>query len=172
MLASYSAAELTAINSGVVISFDKPDTKQVETTFPFHTSAQCRLDTYMSGSLCDRPYDTTTIPRQETDLAASSCHPYNGETIGVRPRCWFAPKLSTFWSRPKISFFGLTFFHNYGRKTETQPISWQSNFGRKNMSFGKYFTKLLSHSTLTIAVLSSTSYGAPTHNKEVRLFYY
>lgn len=84
--------------------FDTPDQRKVATTFTAHPEAQCRLDTYFSGALCLVTFDKNQIPGrsstggqtgQNAELLASnqSCMTAAGYNAGVRPLCWFKPKL-------------------------------------------------------------------------------
>jgi len=84
--------------------FDTPDRSVVTRTYTAHPEAQCRLDTYFSGALCPVNFDKNQIPGRNTsggqtgesaELAASaqSCMTAAGYSSGVRPLCWFKPKL-------------------------------------------------------------------------------
>ncbi|MBM3381697.1 MAG: hypothetical protein FJY29_04570 [Betaproteobacteria bacterium] len=84
--------------------FDTPDQRKVSATFTGHPEAQCRLDTYLSGALCGVGFDKNQIPGRSTtggqtslnaELAASSqsCMTAAGYDVGVRPLCWYKPKL-------------------------------------------------------------------------------
>ena len=53
-----------------------------------HPHAQCRLDTYYSGSLCTVSFSTNT---DLNDPTIGSCAEEAGAKIGYRPRCWYAP---------------------------------------------------------------------------------
>lgn len=68
--------------------FETPDTKSVNTTYSAHPKAQCRLDTYLQGSICEA--------RMDEDMSSEtngSCHETHGHKSGMRPRCWFKPTL-------------------------------------------------------------------------------
>jgi subtilisin-like proprotein convertase family protein len=84
--------------------FDTPDQRKVNSTYTGHPDAQCRLDTYFSGALCKVAFDRNQIPGRSTsggqtslnaELVASnqSCMTAAGYDVGVRPLCWFKPKL-------------------------------------------------------------------------------
>lgn len=84
--------------------FDTPDQRKVNATYTAHPEAQCRLDTYFSGALCSMAFDKNQIPgrnpsggqtSQNAELTASSssCMTAAGHGVGVRPLCWFKPKL-------------------------------------------------------------------------------
>jgi hypothetical protein len=84
--------------------YENRDTRQVAVTYEPHPNAQCRLDTYTEGALCRREFDEKIIPGKdlggqknsilgEKEAAEVSCHSINSDTTGLRPRCWFAPKV-------------------------------------------------------------------------------
>jgi len=68
--------------------FDAPDTKVVAKTDDNHPKAQCRLDTYFQGSLCEVSMNEDVSDKDE---AKGTCHPSLGHKIGKRPLCWFRP---------------------------------------------------------------------------------
>lgn len=81
-------------------TFGTPDTTTVKTTNHQHPAAQCRLDTYLQGSLCVRERDLNNIPGKtsaggknsvasESEAALQSCMTFDGFDVGVRPTCWF-----------------------------------------------------------------------------------
>lgn len=85
--------------------FETPDSREVAFTYELHPDGQCRLDTYFAGSVCSKPFPSHEIPgRQHPDgqgsvLAESvasqvSCSDTSLVSVGKRPRCWFAPRLS------------------------------------------------------------------------------
>jgi hypothetical protein len=49
-------------------------------TVTLHSAAQCRLDTYMAGLLCEKLWDDKLIPYDRKNATCIN-----------RPRCWFAP---------------------------------------------------------------------------------
>lgn len=94
MLAGKSLAELlNALGKGDELSWDTPDSKKVKRTDHYHPAAQCRLDTYMAGALCDVSFNPSYIPDSEAQSARHSCARVLGDKVGVKPRCWYAPKL-------------------------------------------------------------------------------
>lgn len=93
MLASYSVSNLLGTLGGVKVTWDTPDPAVVSTTDDSHPQGQCRMDTYMAGTLCDASFDYDLIPQGEQAAAANSCHQANGDTDFLRPRCWFKPGL-------------------------------------------------------------------------------
>ncbi len=68
--------------------FETPDTKVVKQTDDNHPKAQCRLDTYYQGSLCDISMNEDV---SQTDEVKATCHGSLGHKIGTRPLCWFKP---------------------------------------------------------------------------------
>lgn len=68
--------------------FDTPDTKQVTTTSDSHPATQCRLDTYFQGALCEKSFSEEI---GQHDEVSGACHGAGGQTVGLRPRCWFKP---------------------------------------------------------------------------------
>ena len=70
------------------INFKIPDSSVVKKTFNEHPKAQCRLDTYMAGALCDKPMleDLSTM-----DAIVGTCIKRDGYMQGVRPLCWYKP---------------------------------------------------------------------------------
>ena len=68
--------------------FSTPDANVVSKTDDKHPATQCRLDTYYQGALCH--LDELQDVDQE-DEAVGVCYRSAGDTVGVRPLCWFAP---------------------------------------------------------------------------------
>ena len=66
--------------------FDTPDTKVVSKTNDSHPAPQCRLDTYFQGALCNKGYDLMV---SNTDAEKGVCTKNQGDTIGLRPNCWY-----------------------------------------------------------------------------------
>ena len=62
-----------------------PDPKIVKVTFEDHPQAQCRLDTYVAGSLC---LGDVNVAMSDKDAYVGACPM---KTVGARPRCWFKP---------------------------------------------------------------------------------
>jgi len=69
-------------------NFDKPDPSVVTETNDDHPEAQCRLDTYFAGSVCNKSKD---IGVDAADPTIGTCAQEKGETLGVRPLCWYLP---------------------------------------------------------------------------------
>ena len=70
--------------------FETPDAKVVSSTDDNHPKAQCRLDTFFQGSLCDVNMNEDVSQKEEVK---GTCHPTLGHKIGTRPLCWFKPKV-------------------------------------------------------------------------------
>lgn len=70
--------------------FETPDSKVVSTTDHNHPKAQCRLDTYFQGALCEVSFNEDVSQKEEVK---GTCHPSLGHKVGTRPLCWFKPKM-------------------------------------------------------------------------------
>lgn len=90
-MAGYSVGRLFNDLSGDgVVDFSKPDVKVVKTTDHNHPASQCRLDTYFQASLCDKALSDQV---SQTDEFAGVCATRNGDSIGIRPSCWYKESL-------------------------------------------------------------------------------
>jgi hypothetical protein len=69
-------------------TYDDPDRTQVPTTINNHPPTQCRLDTYFAGMTCQSKESQSM---SDYDYRTGACYTPR-DTIGFRPRCWFAPK--------------------------------------------------------------------------------
>lgn len=88
-LAGKSLARLLGSLSGNAnVSFDTPDKSVVAKTYDNHPKAQCRMDTYLQGALCDK--DSRERPSQ-TDASVAYCMREDGYAEGIRPLCWYKP---------------------------------------------------------------------------------
>lgn len=89
-MAGISLASLLQELSGTrePIALDTPDQTIVEETRELHPEAQCRLDSYFAGSLCDIDAYTDTDPN---DVTVGVCTRLEGYTIEARPLCWYKP---------------------------------------------------------------------------------
>ncbi len=69
---------------------DTPDPKErTLIIFNGYPSAQCRIDTMYSGSLCHKSHN------QLLDMNLynkGNCSTENGDIIGNRPRCWYVER--------------------------------------------------------------------------------
>lgn len=84
------AALFSALSKLPEAKFETPDSKVVSKTDDNHPKAQCRLDTYFQGSLCDVNMNEEVSQKEEVQ---GTCHPSLGQTKGLRPLCWFKPKV-------------------------------------------------------------------------------
>lgn len=98
--AGFSLAKLLgALNKTDVPDFSKPDASKVATTNHSHPKAQCRLDTYLAGGLCDAQFKDDLIPGADGRLKAASkekaalavsCSQFDvTREFAGRPTCWF-----------------------------------------------------------------------------------
>ncbi|MGE3974637.1 MAG: hypothetical protein AB7F59_08940 [Bdellovibrionales bacterium] len=94
------ASLLAALGRAPAPKFETPDPTVVTRTNTAHPAAQCRLDTYFQGALCNARFDATLIPgkahpRGQTSADAEmvaneySCNLAKRNTIGNRPSCWY-----------------------------------------------------------------------------------
>jgi hypothetical protein len=67
--------------------FATPDTSVVKKMNDAHPATQCRLDTYLAGSICNVD---ATVANSDTDYRQGSCVEGVAK-VGFRPRCWFKP---------------------------------------------------------------------------------
>jgi hypothetical protein len=70
------------------VEFNTPDKSIVKKTYDDHPLAQCRLDTYFNGTLCDKPISEDV---SETNPVPGTCVKSYGYKIGPRPLCWYKP---------------------------------------------------------------------------------
>lgn len=70
------------------VSFETPDSHVVSQTNDEHPEAQCRLDTYFAGALCNKDLNQTL---SNSDPVLGTCNTSTGDKIGTRPLCWFKP---------------------------------------------------------------------------------
>lgn len=92
-IAGRSTAELMRqLGGSGPIDFSTPDPAVVSATIDNHPAAQCRLDTYLGGSLCQV---AKSEPLSDTDATVGTCSEEHGDRIGFRPRCWYHPEGSS-----------------------------------------------------------------------------
>lgn len=70
------------------IDFSTPDVSEVSKTYNGHPQAQCRLDTYFAGAICNMPHDEDF---SSENPITGACAEEKGDKIGVRPHCWYKP---------------------------------------------------------------------------------
>ncbi len=73
------------------VQFTTPDKSVVKSTNDAHPQAQCRLDTYFNGILCDKSFDQDV---DKNDPKIGTCIKRDGYTVGPRPLCWYKPSSS------------------------------------------------------------------------------
>lgn len=89
-IAGLNLAKLfSTLNSTQAPNINSRDENVVSRTNHRHPLPQCRYDTYASGSICPVNYSVDFSSRDET---LGACHVLNGDSIGIRPRCWFKPR--------------------------------------------------------------------------------
>lgn len=76
-------------HDSLVPNFETPDPLVVKVTSFLHPYAQCRLDTFFQGAICPV---ADSVEFDDDDQSLGSCHAKNGDTRGLRPRCWFAAR--------------------------------------------------------------------------------
>lgn len=75
-------------NEPVTPRFDTPDTNVVTAMMTKHPPTQCRMDTYLQGSLCTQP---VSAGLSDDNVAAGTCTRSGGFSTGFRPLCWYKP---------------------------------------------------------------------------------
>jgi hypothetical protein len=73
------------------VAFNTPDKAVVKKTFDAHPQAQCRMDTYFNGSLCDKAFSDDV---SNTSPINGTCIKKDGYAVGPRPLCWYKPSAS------------------------------------------------------------------------------
>jgi hypothetical protein len=90
-MAGLSVASVSAdIQKEPIPSTDRFDATIVEESQEKHPLAQCRLDSYFEGSVCEV---SSYVKVSQIDEVPGTCHPASGHTTGTRPLCWFKPRL-------------------------------------------------------------------------------
>lgn len=93
MAAGFSLGNLLGRLGGDTVHFDTPDKSVVTSTKDSHPKGQCRLDTYMAGALCKIEFNPDLIPKTERQAVMTSCHSSEGDTVGIRPKCWYKARV-------------------------------------------------------------------------------
>ncbi len=78
------------LKKGSAPTFDTPDTSVVTSTDDDHPAPQCRLDTYFAGSVCGKDVSEDV---SNTDVTQGTCSVERGDTVGVRPACWYKAEI-------------------------------------------------------------------------------
>lgn len=87
-MASMSVGRLlSSLKDNAIIHFETPDKSIVTKTDKAHPKAQCRLDTYLAGILCNN-----TEEMNRKDPLAGACLKRDGYSEGIRPLCWYRPE--------------------------------------------------------------------------------
>lgn len=89
MAGQSTANFLASAASKPLPDFTTPDASVVSKTNNAHPAAQCRLDTYLQGVVCEKALGEDV---DQKDEVRGTCHPSTGQTVGNRPLCWFKPK--------------------------------------------------------------------------------
>lgn len=84
-LTMFAAKSLADVISQVTQEYRAPeidfkDGYKAPYTIKQHTSSQCRLETFIAGMLCDKPWNDKIIPTNK-----------NAVCINTRPECWYKP---------------------------------------------------------------------------------
>ncbi|MGZ3790050.1 MAG: hypothetical protein ACXVLQ_16050 [Bacteriovorax sp.] len=88
-MAGKSLAQLLgSLGGNPNVAFNTPDPSVVKKTFDSHPQAQCRMDTYFSGSLCDKAFTEDVSDRNPIN---GTCIKKDGYVVGPRPLCWYKP---------------------------------------------------------------------------------
>lgn len=82
------ASLLASLGGSKAVSFTTPDTTVVARTDDNHPAAQCRLDTYFSGTICDKDVLDEV---DNKDPIKGTCVKSDGHEFGTRPLCWYKP---------------------------------------------------------------------------------
>ena len=89
-MAGKSLAKLLAeFDGNLNIAFNTPDQTIAIKTIDSHPKGQCRLDTYFSGALCDKPFTEDVSNKNPIN---GTCIKRDGHVLGMRPLCWYKPK--------------------------------------------------------------------------------
>jgi len=75
-------------NTNKELRFETPNNRQVSSTNDDHPEPQCRVDTYFQGALCSVDYEE---PVSKSNYKTGTCNRDDGDTLGLRPLCWFKP---------------------------------------------------------------------------------
>ena len=98
------AQTLAVLKDKPLPAFDTPDANVVSSTFNGHPAPQCRIDTYLAGTMCTAEFNDNLVPGKkvtagpgsvdaEREAANHSCTTAGGFTLGLRPACWFKARM-------------------------------------------------------------------------------
>lgn len=79
---------LGSLGGSSKVNFNTPDKSVVRRTNDAHPQAQCRLDTYFSGGLCDKSWSEDV---DQNSPIPGTCIKRDGYKVGMRPLCWYKP---------------------------------------------------------------------------------
>lgn len=95
-MAGYSLASFLGMQTeGTQPRFENPDKHVVDVTDQLHPLAQCRLDTFLAGSLCDLEDSSITFEEKilgdklTTDFKCTETVEGQLVLVDKRPKCWF-----------------------------------------------------------------------------------
>jgi hypothetical protein len=95
-MAGHSLASFLGLQSeGKQPRIESPDKHIVDVTYQLHPLAQCRLDTFIAGSLCDVEDSSTAFEEKilnnklTTDFKCSEINDGQIVLVDKRPKCWF-----------------------------------------------------------------------------------
>jgi hypothetical protein len=97
-------ATMAGLKNEPMAQFETPDPAVVTATNPNHPATQCRMDTTFQGAICSAYFNELIIPGKnakggasgveaEKEAAMNSCTALSNYTIGLRPLCWFKPRM-------------------------------------------------------------------------------
>ena len=97
-------ATMASLKKEQMGQFETPDLSVVTSTNPNHPATQCRMDTVFQGAICSAYFNELIIPGKnasggatgveaEKEAALNSCTKLSEYTIGLRPQCWFKPRM-------------------------------------------------------------------------------
>jgi hypothetical protein len=73
-------AVLADLNDEPTPKYETPSKVVMKKTMESHPPAQCRLDTYKAGALCNKTWNDSIIPSTKAQENAVNCE---------RPKCWY-----------------------------------------------------------------------------------
>lgn len=79
---------LGSLRGNTNVDFNTPDSNTVNRTNNAHPAAQCRLDTYFQGAICEVSYQDDL---DKKDPNKATCNRVANHQDGLRPLCWYAP---------------------------------------------------------------------------------
>ena len=101
---------LSELSGTGTVALDTPTPAVHNGIYLKHPKAQCRLDTYFQGSLCNVDHN---VDYSDKEFNTGACMTLSGHTEGIRPKCWFNPA-----KKPSRKVFNLSDIFNKG--TESQ----------------------------------------------------